>query len=303
MVRFRHILATIDTRFDDESVFQEACRLAQVAEARLTLLDVVPEFSWPARWMGVDAQSIRMEIEQQKRSRLEQLAQTAKSSGLDVTWKVLSGKTSQAIIREVESSGVDLVIRAAKGKTSRRLGNVGTTAVQLLRHCPSCVWLVRGSVLPARPVIVGTVDASVHDEPHRKLNLRVLEVTTELARIYGADWHVVYSWMIFGENVLRERLSDEEWQQLVQANKAEHEGLLMRVLEEAGLADQRERAHAVHGDAYVAVPDFLKKQNANLVVIGTVARTGVAAFLIGNTAEQVMERSHCSILAVKLQQT
>jgi len=35
------------------------------------------------------------------------------------------------------------------------------------------------------------------------------------------------------------------------------------------------------------------------VVIGTIGRTGLSAAFIGNTAEHVIDRLHCDLLAVK----
>ena len=35
------------------------------------------------------------------------------------------------------------------------------------------------------------------------------------------------------------------------------------------------------------------------LVMGTVARTGIPGLLIGNTAETVLDRARCSVLAVK----
>ena len=37
------------------------------------------------------------------------------------------------------------------------------------------------------------------------------------------------------------------------------------------------------------------------MVMGTVCRTGVAGFFIGNTAENVLHQVNCSVLAVKPQ--
>jgi nucleotide-binding universal stress UspA family protein len=33
--------------------------------------------------------------------------------------------------------------------------------------------------------------------------------------------------------------------------------------------------------------------------MGTISRTGVAGLLIGNTAERVLQKANCSVLAVK----
>jgi nucleotide-binding universal stress UspA family protein len=37
------------------------------------------------------------------------------------------------------------------------------------------------------------------------------------------------------------------------------------------------------------------------IVMGTVARTGVRGFIMGNTAETVLEQIDCSVLAIKPQ--
>jgi nucleotide-binding universal stress UspA family protein len=38
---------------------------------------------------------------------------------------------------------------------------------------------------------------------------------------------------------------------------------------------------------------------ADLVVMGTIARTGISGFIIGNTAESILDQLTCSVLAVK----
>jgi nucleotide-binding universal stress UspA family protein len=44
---------------------------------------------------------------------------------------------------------------------------------------------------------------------------------------------------------------------------------------------------------------MIDKLQADLVIMGTVARAGIAGLLIGNTAEAVFEQVECSLLAVK----
>ena len=50
-----------------------------------------------------------------------------------------------------------------------------------------------------------------------------------------------------------------------------------------------------------AIPEYVADQNIDLIVMGTVCRTGIKGFLIGNTAESIMEDVRCSILALKPQ--
>ena len=47
------------------------------------------------------------------------------------------------------------------------------------------------------------------------------------------------------------------------------------------------------------IPFIAKEKDAELVVIGTVGRTGLSAALVGNTAEHVIDSLDCDVLALK----
>jgi nucleotide-binding universal stress UspA family protein len=47
------------------------------------------------------------------------------------------------------------------------------------------------------------------------------------------------------------------------------------------------------------IAEFAKAHEVDLIVMGTVVRTGIPGLLIGNTAETVLHQVQCSILAVK----
>jgi nucleotide-binding universal stress UspA family protein len=59
------------------------------------------------------------------------------------------------------------------------------------------------------------------------------------------------------------------------------------------------RAIHLPGAPEDVIPAFAAEQALDLLVMGTVARTGVAGFFIGNTAERVLRNLPCSVLAVK----
>ena len=48
-----------------------------------------------------------------------------------------------------------------------------------------------------------------------------------------------------------------------------------------------------------SIRETVDKRRINLLVMGTVARTGVSGLLIGNTAESVLDHVRCSVIAVK----
>jgi nucleotide-binding universal stress UspA family protein len=62
----------------------------------------------------------------------------------------------------------------------------------------------------------------------------------------------------------------------------------------AGVAPQ-----LVHGEPEDAIARFVETHAIDLVVMGTVARAGIAGLVMGNTAERVLQRLRGSVLAVK----
>ena len=44
---------------------------------------------------------------------------------------------------------------------------------------------------------------------------------------------------------------------------------------------------------------FARKSKVELIVMGTIARTGVPGFFVGNTAELILNRVNSSVLALK----
>jgi nucleotide-binding universal stress UspA family protein len=68
---------------------------------------------------------------------------------------------------------------------------------------------------------------------------------------------------------------------------------------QAALDYLKPQIHLVKGWARKEIPALAKRIDADLVVMGTVARTGISGFLIGNTAETILNQIDCSVLAIK----
>ena len=47
------------------------------------------------------------------------------------------------------------------------------------------------------------------------------------------------------------------------------------------------------------IPAIVNEKSIEVVVMGTIARTGIPGLLIGNTAEEVINQVDCSVLAIK----
>lgn len=81
----------------------------------------------------------------------------------------------------------------------------------------------------------------------------------------------------------------------------EHRSLLRRTARE--LANPLGLAEAdiliERGSASEVLCNEAEARKASVLVLGSVARTGLNAFLLGNTAEQVVDNVACGVLALK----
>ena len=109
---------------------------------------------------------------------------------------------------------------------------------------------------------------------------------------------MVHVWRIAAETALRGRQIDTtDVDQMLQRMEAAHQSEMDRVLGEYPY--DKTTVHLVKGQAKEIIPDLAEILEADLVVIGTIGRSGVPGVLIGNTAEEILSAVDCSVLTLK----
>lgn len=94
-------------------------------------------------------------------------------------------------------------------------------------------------------------------------------------------------------------LAQEQVERYVEDSRAEARKALDHLLEKFPDQPGRRFIHLLKGDPADVIADLAKTGRVDLIVMGTVARTGIPGLLIGNTAETILQRVDCSVLAVK----
>ena len=299
MNTFKNILVQVESHDESHRALETATRLAMANGARLKLVDVIPDFGWPARLVMSGYERMIESLTSAKGDHLKKLAKAAADLGIDVSVKLLEGRSSVGIIREVLRDGHDLVIRSSRGTKSRSATFFGTTSKRLLRKCPCPVLLVKaGSVSDCRRV-VAAVDATPADDAHAVLNKTILQLAESMCGEAECVIDVVHAWDIYGESILKEHMRTEEFEELQRRTEAETERLVDELIKPFGMGVGQANVHVIHGDPASVIPQFIKTTAADLLVLGTIARTGISGLLMGNTAEQILNGVECSVLAVK----
>jgi nucleotide-binding universal stress UspA family protein len=305
MQNFKHILVYAGTE-QPETAVTRATELALENKARLTLMDVVkplPKSLGLNRALGMMAKVAKPDdleklFAADRRRKLLDIAADFSDTAVPLDVVVAIGDPATEITRQVVNGDHDLVVKTADGfSAGGRL--FGSVAKSLLRLCPCPVWLLKPEIHGEFDQVLAAIDVESEDKTHTDLNRQILELAYSIAQRDSAQLHVVAAWQLWMEDSIRGHAGDDA----VDSIRKDHEAKVHRALDEllqAPFADAHDiRVHLRHGSAASVIRSIADEVEADLLVMGTVCRTGVAGLLIGNTAESVIPDATCSLLALK----
>ncbi len=298
MKRFKNILYFADGADQECPAFQRALALARSNHARLTLFDVI------SAGATENATVLKLEIDleqwlqEQRHEQLEALARPHREPDSLLYVQVVSGEGFVEVIRAVLRNRYDLVIKPARPPEGLNDRVFGSTDLHLMRKCPCPLWIDRpGSTYPYQQLL-----AAVDPMANGGADHLVMELATSLAELESAQLTLLHAWQLEGEALLRKGrspLPQREVDGMVERAFEYHKARLGAFLEEYDLTLDNPRVELLKGDAAALIRERSEALGVDLIVMGTLGRTGIPGFFIGNTAEAVLQATHASILAVK----
>ncbi len=304
MQRFKNVLLVIDEKAKSSAALPQAVALCRRNGADLALVNVAED---PARELDLSftpdfLANLELDQLEERRNCLEELAEPIRAEGIRVSTKVLLGTPFLEIIREVLRSQHDLVMMTAEGRGGFKEMLFGTTSMHLMRKCPVPVWVVKQDQPQHYSRIMAAVNPASDDAQKDGLDQKILDLATSLAQLEDGELDIVHTWQFSGESTLRgarSQLSQAEVDQFLQSVEQAYRDGLNGLLANYDLNGLNYKTHLLKGGARDLIPAIAQENEVDLVIMGTVSRTGVAGFFIGNTAESVLQRVNCSVLTVK----
>lgn len=205
------------------------------------------------------------------------------------------------VIQHVLKNGFDLVVKETQALKDKNAKGFKSLDMNLLRKCPCPVWLCRPSQDDKPVKILTAVDPLSEEEAAQDLNIKLLQIGESLASVLGGSNTVISCWDFEYEDFLRNSpfskmegsKVDAMIDQAEQSHKASVKQLTNKI-DGAGADISCER-----GQADDLIPMHVDSEDIDIVVMGTVARTGIPGFMIGNTAENIVQNLSCGMVAVK----
>lgn len=300
MQRFKNILLVLDPEVQGTAILDRAVSLAKKNGARLTLFSVVYKHSDLDRYPELVGEHLLAPIVSDRREWLELQLKPIREKGVDVLTVAVAGIPFLEIIREVLREQHDLVITTAEEKKGIRARVFGTTTMHLMRKCPCPVWVVKRAQTRPFIRILAAVDPSACDPKRDSLNSLILQLAGSMARKEAAELHIVHMWHLFAERYVRGRgMTEKDIQEAKALEKMQHKQCVDTLLGRVDVTGLKPHLHLIEGDPDERIPELVMELGIDLLVMGTVCRTGIAGFLIGNTAEDVLNQVDCSVLTVK----
>lgn len=218
--------------------------------------------------------------------------------GVEVTSEVVWVQHPyEEILNFINEMPLMLIIKDAQEESALKRVFFTPLDWQLLRDCPVPVHLVT-TPLNARPRnVLAIIDVLRDEDQDRVFNDQIIDAAAKLAAVCDAslellhvyDWTAVYV-QDMGFAALPLATGIYEMLGTVQREA------FAAIAERHGVSP--ERRHYIEGAPVPSICEFVFEYRSDVIVMGTVQHKGLSK-LLGTTAEQLLHRAPCSVLAIK----
>jgi len=305
----RRLLLVTNEGGSDANLIALATEVAATHSAQLTVMEVLPEAGLTEELLDgtISPADLASALRGHRQQELEQLCIAARRrlpQGVEV--KVLTGIPFIEIIREAVNGDYGLIIKAAAGNDQPGDAQFGSTDMHLLRKSPQPVWIqVPDRSSPVKRLLAA-VDVLNPAAETPAFNEQILTLANWAAETFHAELDVISAWHVAGaeqlERSVRPIVGEQEMAQLrarLEETARRRQERLKRWYEERFPQSDRPGWHLLGGSPRQLIVQWAWNHDVDLIVMGTVGRTGIQGFLIGNTAEAVLSAMDRSVLAIK----
>jgi len=297
METIKRIIAVIDPTKDDQNALARSIDLAKKSGASITAFMTVYDFSYEMTTMlsGDEREAMRKAVLKDRELWLKDLVSPYQNININ-TQVIWHNRPYEAIINTVINDKYDLVIKGTHQHGALKAVIFTPTDWHLVRKCPTPVLFVKDMAWPAHGNILAAVNAVSENDQHLSLNKRIITDAHFLCELANAKLNLVNAYPATPVNIAIE-IPEFNPGLYNESVKKHHIESTNELASEFNLTS--DQCFIEEGLPEDVIPDVAKRLNSELVVIGTVGRTGLSAALVGNTAEHVIDSLDCDVLALK----
>ena len=258
------IFVIIDPTVDSQPAFDRALQSAQMTGTRLHLYACLS-----GALDGEKDQAIADMIGQ-----MEARVKRCLEAGVEASHEVESGEDwSQLAVRAAARCSASMVFKNSFEHSDVQREMRPTSDFTLLRLSPCPVLLVKNIRDWGHRRVLAAINSESADSAHIKLNNLIISFAQNFTDAYGSDAHFVSAYHDSNHPPDAAQLS-------------------------ATTGAPPEHVHVIKGAAAPVISELADSIEADLIIIGTVGRTGIKGQVIGNTSEKILDHTGADVLVV-----
>ncbi|MCW7553093.1 universal stress protein [Endozoicomonas gorgoniicola] len=266
------VLVVIDTRKEKQIALNRAIEIARATESELHVLSANPKPS------------------EASREKLEALSSEIRDQGVKVfTQEKWSNSLVDTVIHARQMERCHLVVKDYKPEGGLLSAFSTPNDWNLLRQCRVPVLLVRHDRSYQSSHMLAAVNGDPDDTHHHQLNQAILQNARLTADVYGATLHLAtaHPTTMLAIQDHGDGATDKDRYLKHCQEYAHNYGIRPKDI------------HVRPGPAESLIPELGRELQADLLIVGTQARTGLPAVALGNTAEQLISDIDTDLLVVQ----
>jgi universal stress protein E len=288
------------THIENDVAVLRGIELARTTGAKIVLFDVVePLESILGSYSDiVSPTELTEHIVGQRLDQLTEVTQTQFSKGVQMSAQVAIGKSFIEIVKAVILNNCDLLIKVANSSEQ----NFDSNDMHVIRKCPRPVWLIKAPQNSLVNKVLAAVDLSMEqDAEGRAQNRMIMDIATLLSQFNSAKLILLSCWQLYGEQALKHgaftRVSPEKVEALLKREEREYKENLDILANEYANSNIEQRL--IKGQPKLLLPEYVNANEIDIVVMGTIGRSGIPGLLIGNTSETILQAINSSVITLK----
>lgn len=299
MEKYQKILAIVDPTTEDQKALKRAIELAHKTGADITAFLTIYDFSYEMTTMlsNDEREAMRQSVINDRQQWLQAMISSLEVNELNIDCQVIwHNRPFEKIIYQVINHGYDIVIKGTHQHDKLKSVIFTPTDWHILRKCPCPVLLVKEHLWLEHSNVVAALNIGSDEEEHCSLNDKITAEAKQLTKVINANLHLVNSFPGTPINITIE---------IPEFNASDYNTSMYKHHEKAMLEHASafnvcaQNTHIKEGLPEDVIENVANELDAALVILGTIGRTGLSAALIGNTAEHVIDRLNCDVLALK----
>ncbi len=295
MFKHKSIIVLLDPNEESAIAVDKAAQLARISGSKLTLFS--SGYDGALTTVREHAENARDSFLSRLLESLETLANIARSKDVEVhTEAVWDKHAGTALLNYLSGNNADLVIKATHHQNVIQRTFFSQTDWELIRHCPVPLLLTKSNTWHPKMNITAAVDPVRTNDKPDFLDDHIIKCGLEMKSTFDAELQLLH---VYDPTPLMIYLDQPAINsaEIGEEIRKQHLESLANLATSKGIA--KNQAVLEMGSPVQVIPDYLYENDVDIVIMGAVSRSGLERWLLGHTAEKILDRITVDILIAK----